>query len=243
MVEAVLEGLGLLLGFDQDLERFANLLTTFKVVLGDDEEKQFSNRAIEIWLQNLKDAVLELEDIMNEYAYEEVKYCLRLPEMVPERSGVIDWCQTNSLITKQKVYGSEKDTLKIVQFLFGKASRSENLSVYPIICLGKEIVKKCWGMPLAAKAMRGLLSFKRNKIEWLNVKQSSLLELSYNENSIMNVLRLSYLNLPIKHRQYENIDKQYLIEWWMANGFISSNRILGDAEDVDDSVWNELYLR
>lgn len=74
--------MGLLLGFDQDLERFANLLTTFKVVLGDDEEKQFSNRAIEIWLQNLKDAVLELEDIMNEYAYEEVKYCLRLPEMV-----------------------------------------------------------------------------------------------------------------------------------------------------------------
>lgn len=56
---------------------------------------------------------------------------------VPERSGVIDWCQTNSLITKQKVYGSEKDTLKIVQFLFGKASRSENLSVYPIICLGE----------------------------------------------------------------------------------------------------------
>lgn len=51
-------------------------------MLGDDEEKQFSNRAIEIWLQNLKDAVLELEDIMNEYAYEEVKYCLRLPEMV-----------------------------------------------------------------------------------------------------------------------------------------------------------------
>eukprot|EP00256_Glycine_max_P045444 XP_006597652.2 LOW QUALITY PROTEIN: disease resistance protein RGA2 [Glycine max] len=117
---------------------------------------------------------------------------------------------------------------------------------------GKEIVKKCRGMPLAAKALGGLLRFKRNKNEWLNVKESNLLELSHNENSIIPVLRLSYLNLPIQHKQCfaycaifpkdESIRKQYLIELWMANGFISSDERL-DVEDVGDGVWNELYHR
>ncbi|KAG5005794.1 hypothetical protein JHK82_023775 [Glycine max] len=118
--------------------------------------------------------------------------------------------------------------------------------------IGKEIVKKCQGMPLAAKALGGLLRFKRNKNEWLNAKESNLLELSHNENPISHVLRLSYLNLPIEHKQCfaycaifpkdESIGKQYIIELWMANGFISSNERL-DALDVGDDLWNELYWR
>jgi len=40
----------------------------------------------------------------------------------------------------------------------------------------------------------------------------------------------------------EIIRKQELIEFWMANGFISSNEIL-DAEDVGHGVWNELRGR
>nr|KYP66184.1 Putative disease resistance protein RGA3 [Cajanus cajan] len=85
-----------------------------------------------------------------------------------------------------------------------------------------EIVKKCGRVLVAAKALRGLLQFKRNKNEWFNVKENNLLELSHNENSIMVVLRLSYLNLPIKLKQCfancaifledERIEKQELIE-------------------------------
>jgi len=118
--------------------------------------------------------------------------------------------------------------------------------------IGREIVKKCGGVPLAANAIGGLLRFHRNKDKWLNIMKSNLLTLSPNEKSIMPVLRLSYLNLPIELRQCftycaifpkdERIEKQYLIELWMANGFISSNGRL-DAEDVGDDVWNELYRR
>ncbi|KAG5079726.1 hypothetical protein JHK86_003791 [Glycine max] len=109
------------------------------------------------------------------------------------------------------------------------------------------------GVPLAAKALGGILRFKRNKNKWLNVKESKLLKLSHNEKSIMFVLRLSYLNLPIKLRQCfaycaifpkdEKIEKQYLIELWMANGFISSNERLDAKEVGDGGVWNELYWR
>ena len=106
-----------------------------------------------------------------------------------------------------------------------------------LVILGKEIVKKCGGVPLAAKALGGLLRFKREEREWLKIKESNLWSLPHN---IMPALRLSYLNLPIKLRQCfahcaifpkdEKIEKQYLIELWIANGFFSSNDKL-DAED------------
>ncbi|QCE15056.1 disease resistance protein RPM1 [Vigna unguiculata] len=78
MAEAVLElvlenlsslvgkELALFLGFHDDLERLASLLTTIKATLEDAEHKQFSDVAIQIWLQKLKDAALTLDDIMDE---------------------------------------------------------------------------------------------------------------------------------------------------------------------------------
>jgi Leucine-rich repeat (LRR) protein len=68
----------------------------------------------------------------------------------------------------------------------------------------------------------------------------------------MPALRLSYLNLSVKLRQCfafcalfpkdEIISKQFLIELWMANGFISSNNML-EEEDIGNEAWNELYQR
>ncbi|RDX85404.1 putative disease resistance protein RGA4, partial [Mucuna pruriens] len=136
---------------------------------------------------------------------------------------------------KQQVFGSNK------------------VEQVELVAVGKEIVKKCGGVPLAAKALGGLLRFKRREEkEWLYVKESNLWSLPHSVNSVMSALRLSYLNLPIKLRQCfaycaifakdEIIRKQYLIELWMANGFISANEIL-DVEDVGDGVWHELYWR
>ncbi|AES96283.1 putative P-loop containing nucleoside triphosphate hydrolase [Medicago truncatula] len=120
-----------------------------------------------------------------------------------------------------------------------------------LVVIGKEIVKKCGGVPLAAKALGSFLRFKREEKEWRYVKESNLWSLQ-GENSVMSSLRLSYLNLPVKLRQCfafcalfskdQIISKQFLIELWMANGFISSNEIL-EAQDIGNEVWNELYCR
>ncbi|CAK8536971.1 unnamed protein product [Lathyrus sativus] len=120
-----------------------------------------------------------------------------------------------------------------------------------LVVIGKEIVKKCGGVPLAAMALGGLLRLKREKIEWLNVKESKLWSLQ-GENSVMPALRLSYLNLPVKLRpcfalcalfpKDQIINKKFLIGLWMANGFISTNGML-EAEDIGNEVWNELYWR
>jgi len=120
-----------------------------------------------------------------------------------------------------------------------------------LVVIRKEIVKKCRGVPLTAMALGSLLRFKREEIEWLNVKESKIWDLQ-GENCVMPALRLSYLNLPVKLRQCfsfcalfpkdEIISKKFLIDLWMANGFISSNAML-QTEDIGNEVWNELYWR
>ncbi|PNY14731.1 resistance protein [Trifolium pratense] len=120
-----------------------------------------------------------------------------------------------------------------------------------LVVIGKEILKKCGGVPLAAIALGSLLRFKREEKQWLYVKESKLWGLQ-GEDNVMPALRLSYLNLPIKLRQCfsfcalfpkdEIISKQLLIELWMANGYISSNQML-EAADIGNEAWNELYWR
>ncbi|AES96276.1 NB-ARC domain disease resistance protein [Medicago truncatula] len=120
-----------------------------------------------------------------------------------------------------------------------------------LVVIGKEILKKCGGVPLAAIALGSLLRFKREVNEWHYVKESKLWSLQ-DEDYVMPTLRLSYLNLPVKLRQCfafcalfikdERISKKFLIELWMANGLVSSNEML-DEEDIGNGVWNELYLR
>ena len=120
-----------------------------------------------------------------------------------------------------------------------------------LVVIGKEILKKCGGVPLAVIAMGSLLRLKREEKEWHYVKESKLWSLQ-DEDYVMPALRLSYLNLPVKWRQCfaicalfpkdKIISKQFIIELWMANGFISSNKML-DVEDIGNEVWNELYWR
>jgi len=120
-----------------------------------------------------------------------------------------------------------------------------------LVMIGKEILRKCGGVPLAAKALGSLLRFKREENEWRYIKESKLWNLQ-DEDNVMPALRLSYMNLPVKLRQCfafcaifpkdDRINKKLLIELWMANGFISCNKML-DEEDIGNEVWNELYWR
>jgi len=120
-----------------------------------------------------------------------------------------------------------------------------------LVVIGKEILKRCGGVPLAAIALGSLLRFKREEKEWHYVKENKLWNLQ-DEDYVMPALRLSYLNLPVKLRQCfafcalfpkdQRTDKQFLIELWIANGFISSNELL-DEEEIANEIWNELYWR
>ncbi|CAL5441051.1 unnamed protein product [Camellia sinensis] len=121
-----------------------------------------------------------------------------------------------------------------------------------LVAIGKEIVKKCGGVPLAAKALRGLMRFKSEEKEWLSVKESEIWNLHHKENTILLALRLSYYNPPLELRRCfaycaiflkgSRIEKENLIDLSMANGFISSNGQL-ELEDIGNVIWNELHWR
>uniref|UniRef100_M1BR49 Blight resistance protein SH10 n=1 Tax=Solanum tuberosum TaxID=4113 RepID=M1BR49_SOLTU len=67
--------------------------------------------------------------------------------------------------------------------------------------IGKEIVKKCGGVPLAAKTLGGILRFKREEREWEHVRDSEIWKLPQDESSILPALQLSYHHLPLDLRQ------------------------------------------
>ncbi|XP_043816674.1 putative disease resistance protein At3g14460 [Manihot esculenta] len=62
--------------------------------------------------------------------------------------------------------------------------------------MGEEIVKRCGGLPLAAKALGGILRGKPNPDLWKEVLRSEIWELPDNKSNILPALRLSYLHLP-----------------------------------------------
>jgi len=120
-----------------------------------------------------------------------------------------------------------------------------------LVEIGKEIVKKCNGLPLAAKALGGLMVSMNEEKEWLDIKDSELWDLPQ-EKSILPALRLSYFYLTPTLKQCfsfcaifpkdTEILKEELIWLWMANGFISSRSNI-EVEDVGIRVWNELYQK
>ncbi|KAH0643910.1 hypothetical protein KY289_034884 [Solanum tuberosum] len=120
------------------------------------------------------------------------------------------------------------------------------------VAIGKEIVKKSGGVPLAAKTLGGLLRFKREEREWEHVRDSEIWNLPQDERSIMPALRLSYHHLPLDLRQCfvycvvfpkdTEMEKEKLISLWMAHGVLLSKGSM-ELEDVGDQVWKELCLR
>ncbi|KAA3453949.1 disease resistance protein RGA2-like isoform X1 [Gossypium australe] len=71
--------------------------------------------------------------------------------------------------------------------------QKDNPNLFPI---GKQLVKECEGVPLAAKTLGGLMRFKREPAEWLCVQESDLWIICEEENGILPVLRLSYSRFP-----------------------------------------------
>ncbi|KAK2375530.1 putative disease resistance protein RGA3 [Trifolium repens] len=67
-----------------------------------------------------------------------------------------------------------------------------------LVTIGKEIVRKCVGSPLAAKVQGSLLRFKTEECQWLSIKETEIWNL--NDNKIISALNLSYYNLKLSLR-------------------------------------------
>ncbi|XVE74592.1 hypothetical protein DITRI_Ditri12bG0029800 [Diplodiscus trichospermus] len=122
-----------------------------------------------------------------------------------------------------------------------------------LVAIGKDIVKRCAGNPLAIRSIGGVLYTKDTETEWLSLKEGQLLMIPQEENDVLSILKLSYEQLPSYLKQcfaycslfpkdYE-INKQMLILLWMAEGFIQSLQGTQCLEELGDQYFMDLLRR
>ncbi|XP_020551714.1 putative disease resistance protein RGA3 [Sesamum indicum] len=119
-----------------------------------------------------------------------------------------------------------------------------------LVVVGKELVKKCRGLPLAAKVLGGLMRFKKEETDWLHVQNSDLWKLRDYRDGVFPALLVSYLHLPahLKHcfvfcsifPKNQEFERKNIIHMWMAHGFILSDGEGKALEDIGNEYFNEL---
>ncbi|OAY39649.1 putative disease resistance RPP13-like protein 1 [Manihot esculenta] len=119
--------------------------------------------------------------------------------------------------------------------------------------MGEGIVKRCGGLPLAAKALGGILRGKPNPNLWKEVLSSQIWELPDNDNNILPALRLSYLHLPPHLKQCfsycailpkdREFDRNELVLLWMAEGFLYDQKKMKESEGLGHKYFDDLLSR
>ncbi|KAK4592146.1 hypothetical protein RGQ29_016589 [Quercus rubra] len=133
-------------------------------------------------------------------------------------------------------------------FINGKASE------FPILeDIGKQIVQKCKGLPLAAKTLGGLLRCEQDPKEWTMILKSDIWNLPEEKNDILPALRLSYHYLPshlkrcftycsIFPKDYE-FKREELVLLWMAQDFLQQSKGNEGMEEIGERYFDDLVSR
>ncbi|KAK4263347.1 hypothetical protein QN277_028770 [Acacia crassicarpa] len=122
-----------------------------------------------------------------------------------------------------------------------------------LVGIGKYIVRKCAGVPLAIRTIGSLLfNQKLGVSEWSYFRDLEFANVGSDDNITLSVLKLSYDHLPsylkkcfafcsLFPKDYE-IERKVLVQMWIAEGFIQPlrNRRL---EDVGDEYFMQLLSR
>ncbi|XP_038897429.1 putative disease resistance protein RGA4 isoform X2 [Benincasa hispida] len=131
-------------------------------------------------------------------------------------------------------------------------NNQEELENSNLVKIGKEIVAKLKGSPLAIRIVGCLLYFKNTEIEWLSLKDNELGTIFQQDNQIQPILKISFNHLPPNLKQcfmycalfpkdYE-FQKDELVKQWMAQSFIQPHNTK-EIEDVGDDYFKELVGR
>ncbi|XP_027923030.1 putative disease resistance RPP13-like protein 1 [Vigna unguiculata] len=118
--------------------------------------------------------------------------------------------------------------------------------------IGRRIVEKCKGLPLALKTIGSLLRTKSSISYWKSVLENDIWDLP-KEVKIIPALLLSYQHLPShlkrcfaycalfpKDREF---DKKELILLWMAEGFLHHSQQINNVEEIGEQYFEDLLMR
>ncbi|XP_078161716.1 disease resistance protein RGA2-like isoform X2 [Carex rostrata] len=120
-----------------------------------------------------------------------------------------------------------------------------------VVEIGRDIVKKLKGSPLAAKTVGGILCSDLSEVHWRSILESELWSLEQTHNDIMPALRLTYQNLSPHLKPCFSFcsifpkdhvfRKHDLINMWIALGMVSPrfNNTMR-PEDVGSKYFDEM---
>ncbi|KAJ4715185.1 NBS-LRR disease resistance protein [Melia azedarach] len=122
-----------------------------------------------------------------------------------------------------------------------------------LVGIGKDIVAKCAGVPLAIRTIGRLLYCKNKEEDWLTFRDQELSEIDQEEGDILPILKLSYYHLSPQLKQcfaycalfpkdYE-FEKENLIQLWKAQGFLGTSKKNQHLEDIGNVHFIDLLSR
>ncbi|GKV12639.1 hypothetical protein SLEP1_g23761 [Rubroshorea leprosula] len=203
-----------------------------------------------------KKFLIVLDDVWNEN-YEQWEV-LRTPFMAGAPGSKVLVTTRNervaSIMTTYPVYhlpvlSNDACFLLFVTHALGASNFDEHPNLKEI---GEEIVRKCKGLPLAAKTLGGLLRGKVSYHEWEDLLRSKMWDIPEERSGILPALMLSYHYLPSQLKRcfaycamfpkdYE-FDKNDLVLLWMAEGLIRQAKGEKQMQVVAQSVAGEICL-
>lgn len=116
-----------------------------------------------------------------------------------------------------------------------------------LVEIGKEIVKKCAGVPLAVKTLGSSLFSKFDLNKWIFVRDSEIWNLKQNKDDILPAPKLSYDQLPSHLRHCFTYFSLYpkdfgftsvkITKLWVALGLVQSQ----DGNQRPENIAQDLY--
>ncbi|XVE61080.1 hypothetical protein DITRI_Ditri06bG0011200 [Diplodiscus trichospermus] len=143
---------------------------------------------------------------------------------------------------------SQEDCLSLfLKWAFNEGQEKQHPN---LVQIGKEIVKKCGGVPLAVRTLGCLLYSTTDEREWLRIRDNEIWKLKQRNNDILPVLKLSYDQMQPSLKQCfafcSMFPKNYmfysfeLIQFWMAHGLLQPSQENKELEDIGLQYMKEL---
>ncbi|GKV29281.1 hypothetical protein SLEP1_g38217 [Rubroshorea leprosula] len=208
-----------------------------------------------------KNYLLILDDVWNEerQRWEDLRDCLlgisknkgsRIKVLVTSRLEKVAslMALTNEHIHRLRLLKVDECWTIIKQRAFGDNSVPEGLEG-----IGKQIARRCKGVPLVASIIGAILQNKRDKREWQAITENRVWDSLEKDEGILDIIKFSYDRLPtlalkqcfafcsIFPKDFV-MRREMLIQLWMAQGFLESPEEISNmaAEDIGDKYFRYL---
>ncbi|GAU30052.1 hypothetical protein TSUD_332210 [Trifolium subterraneum] len=201
--------------------------------------------------------ILVLDDIWNDDRAKWIDL-LDLIKVGAEESKIIVTTRSNSIASMMGTVPSyvleglsQENCLSLfVKWAF-KDGEEENYS--NLVEIGKEIVKKCAGVPLAIKTLGSSLFLKFDLNKWIFIRDREIWNLEQKKDDILPALKLSYDEMPSYLRQcfayFSLHPKNHVFSametttLWIALGLVKSTNGSEKLEDIAREYIHELHSR